>query len=241
MKELTHVCLPEMTQFYLHSTELTIRDYGLGIPSAPDKMGMSQLKRLKNLDETLSTIERWLEVFQGKTASEWAGLSVDHFSQFMHCLVVLFKLTTTTAHPDWRPEDVRQRADLIRVLDHVCAALDRLSAELGIVEPSEEDGGPRSLFWKAKFLFRAVRALFVAEMGGGGGGESSSSGPSPAATAFSYDSGIGQSNSSDGAAAVVGDFAIPDEFLVGLSAEPWLTDIYEPWNFDAGDFFSEVV
>lgn len=160
----------------------------------------------------------------------WAGVSADTFSQLTHGLVVLFRLTTHAAAdtPGWDPAEVRRRADVLEVLDRVCDAVGRVPAALGIVDVDDAGGSRRrGLFFKAKYLFRAIKTLFVREMGmgmvvdhegsAGGVGVGDMMAFPPVTDASGSDVSMeGVGGSPEG---------LVDDFIVDLSYEPWLADL----------------
>lgn len=163
--------------------------------------------------------------------ARWPGISMDTFSQLTHALVVLFRLTTHDDGDDgWDAAEVRRRADVLAVLDRACDTLERIPAALGIVDAD----GPRSgLFFKSTYLFRAIKALFVREMGArglvGGGAGGGGMGMTTTTAAFSMADATGSDVSMDG----VGQPALVDDFIMNLSNEPWLADLLAmgpSWN-----------
>lgn len=146
---------------------------------------------------------------------DWLGITVDLFSQFLHCLVVLFRLTTIN-EPGWDPEEVKKRADVFVVIDRACDVIDRIPVELGIVDAD----GPRSgLLFKTTYLFRAIKTLLMAEMAP----HMPPIAPPPQGRSAAVDA----VNAADSVAGA----PVPDDFLMDLAAEPWLSDIFAPsWN-----------
>jgi hypothetical protein len=72
---------------------------------------------------------------------------------------VLFKLTTLH-EPVWDVAEVKTRADIFKLLDLACDTVDRVVVEMGMVDASGQRHG---LFFKANYLFRTIKALFLAE------------------------------------------------------------------------------
>lgn len=139
----------------------------------------------------------------------WIGINVDIFAHFTHCLVVLFKLTTLEA-PGWDLEEVRRRANVFEILDRAAETVDRVPVTLGIVDA---EGPRRGLLFKTSYLFRAIKALFLAEMG-------------PQKQQLRQQS---LSAAQDGGVGFGDDGYVPDEFLMSLWDEPWFSDILRPF------------
>lgn len=129
-------------------------------------------------------------------------------------LVVLFKLTTLE-EPGWDLEEVRRRANLFDILDATCNMLQGLPPALGIIDA---DGPRRGLFFKTTDLLKTIKTLFLAEM------------PSTVlSNTHSHYNTSGYSSADD----FGGDGSISDDFLLELSNEPWLSDIFE-YSYDLG-------
>lgn len=147
--------------------------------------------------------------------ADWIGITVDYFTQLTHILVVLFKLTTLD-EPGWDLEEVRRRADVFDFLDRACESMDRVPAELGIVDA---DGPRRGLFFKAVYMLRTIKALFVAELPPG---MLPNALPTPGSSGADYND----------TAAFEGEFSISEDFVLDLENEPWLSDIFgSSWDF----------
>jgi hypothetical protein len=155
----------------------------------------------------LAAVESWLLVFSVIPVTDWFGINVDLFTQFTHCLVVLFKLGTLD-EPGWDLEAVKHRADLFGILDRSCEIVDSIPAAVGMVDA---DGPRKGLLFKTADLFRAIKALFLAEM-------------PPNLVGGTYDSQSGGSNG-NGATDFAGEASVTDDFILSLADEPWLSDI----------------
>ncbi|KAI0121427.1 hypothetical protein F4776DRAFT_630812 [Hypoxylon sp. NC0597] len=201
------------TQFYLLYTELKIRESLLGRPSPPDQAGLSNFQRLRDLESVLNIVERWLAAYSEMPLSDWVGISVDIFTQFMQYFVVLFKLSILD-EPGWDLQEVRRRANIFEILDRACDNIDRVPVITGMVDAE----GPRSgLFFKMNCVLRDVKALFLAEMPPdiqlGAAFPTPNSGP--------------DANDTNGNAELM-DFTFSDEFLLSMLQE----NILGPgWNF----------
>lgn len=202
--------VPGAAQFYINSTKLTIQASVLSRPIAQDHGYVAQLRRSRDAEATLNTIESWLATFFEMPECVWIGISVDIFAQFMHCLVVLFKLTTLETL-GWDLEEVRRRADVFEILDRAAETVDRVPARLGIMDAR---GPRRGLLFKTSYLFRAIKALFMAEMG-------------PRKQQQQQQQSLLAAQ--DGSVGSGGDGYVSDEFLMSLWDEPWFSDILRPF------------
>ncbi|KAI0123777.1 hypothetical protein BJ170DRAFT_598978 [Xylariales sp. AK1849] len=199
-------------------TELTIQESLLNQPRAQTQTGLSHIRRLQDLDSVLTSVERWLTVFFEMNLNDWVGVNVDNFTQFTHCLVVLFKLTLLDER-GWDLEEVKRRADVFDILDRSCEIADRVPGALGMVDA---DGPRRGLFFKITHIFQAIKALFLAEMAR----------QRPTGT-LQTPAGTGGSGN---AAQFVGEASVPDDLFLNLSDEPWLSDIFDSsWELRTDD------
>jgi hypothetical protein len=175
-----------------------------------------------DLDSILTATEKWLDAYSRLPPVDMIGIHVDNFTQFLHCIVVLFKLTIYEA-PGWDPSEVRKRLDVFQVLDSTYQQIDDTATAAGLVDAD----GPRSgLFFKAKHLWRAIKALLAAEM------------PTEM-TLVSLEQHPAQPTPED-ANGILEDVPM-DDFIMGLADEPWLSDIFTyEWPvddaFDMGPF-----
>lgn len=143
---------------------------------------------------------------------------MDTFSQLTHSLVVLFRLTTHD-EDGWDQDEVRRRANVLTILDQACDVVESIPPALGIVDAE----GPRSgLFFKTTYLFRAIKTLFMREMGSKAVAEGLS------LVVPDITTGVDASSME-----ALKEPALADDFVMTLSNEPWLADLLtmEPtWN-----------
>lgn len=86
----------------------------------------------------------------------WMGLSVELFSQLMHCIVVIYKLLIIS-EAGWEPCQVKRRADPFGILDRLTDMTPHVCAELGLIDaPGARTGvifkGPRTFQLVKQFL-----------------------------------------------------------------------------------------
>ena len=207
---------------YVYGTELTIRDQFLGTVKSAGPSSLGQFQRLEELEQTLICIENWLGVFRGIPIDGWVGISVDSFSQFTHCLSVLFRLTTLE-DPDWDNEDVRRRADILGLLDYYAVTLDQVHKVTGMVDAP----GPRSgMFFKTSYLMKALKKLFVKELDPNYEEKEQAAGKQP------VDELMKQGDLHTAPDINMEEPSFTQEFLSGLAEEPWISDVFgTTWDF----------
>ncbi|KAJ6440730.1 Ca2+-modulated nonselective cation channel polycystin protein [Purpureocillium lavendulum] len=198
-------------QLYLSHAELTVREGLIGRNQVNARDSLSHFSRLQDLELLMDCAEKWLGLFTQMPLNDWVGINVDVFAQFTHTLVIVFKLNTLS-ETGWDLDEYRRRANVLQILDRTCETIDSVPSATGMVDAD----GPRSgLFFKTTYLLRAIKALFVTEMG-------------PLASA-----GREKPQSTDGRDGPLDDdsVSILDDFLMNLENEPWISDILGPsWD-----------
>jgi hypothetical protein len=116
---------------------------------------------LAGLESLLTAIERWFEVFHATPNALWIGTHFGTFTQYGHCTILLFKLSTLD-EPGWDKNDVKKRADLLEILERLATRLDTIPQEFNLVDTVE--GADTGLFFKGPKLIRGMRASFAAEL-----------------------------------------------------------------------------
>ena len=204
---IAELILEGSVQFYQCMVEISVHEYRWSRPKDPDPTGTSQIQLLGDLETLLGSTTRAIELMMNMPMKEWLGITTDVFVQFMHCIVVLFKLTILD-EPGWAFEEVKRRADVFAVLDQLTEAMQSATTVLGIEVP---DGDQRGINFKTVHLLRSLKALFLTEAPSEMLFRSKPTGDSGAADAVS--------------AAIANESEIPDDFWLGLLDEPWLSDM----------------
>ena len=205
--DIAELILEGSVQFYQCMAEISVHEYRWNRPKGPDSTGTSQIQLLGELETLLDTTTRAVGLMMNMPLTEWLGITTDVFVQFMHCIVVLFKLTILD-EPGWAFEEVKRRADVFAVLDQLSEAMYSATSVLGIEIP---DGDQRGISFKTVHLLRSLKALFLTEAPSGMLFRSKPTGDSGAAD--------------DVSAAFATESEIPDDFWLGLLDEPWLSDM----------------
>ncbi|KAF4979049.1 hypothetical protein FZEAL_4680 [Fusarium zealandicum] len=146
----------------VQSDKLTVRAALIAARNPSSQAGAESFQRLQNLESVLRSAEQWLALVFDLSLSDLLGMSVDFCTQFFHSLVILFKLNTHN-EPGWDKEEVKRRADVIKVLDHSCDIIKEVAPAFGLTDCP----GPRKGFlFKAVGLFQAIKTLFLTEAQG---------------------------------------------------------------------------
>lgn len=164
----------------------------------------------------MECVERCLSVIHDMPLEDWVGVTVDKFSEFMHCLIALFKLTSLN-EPMWDTEEVRKRADVLQLMDKYCETMSRVAVETRMVDAELPRKG---LFFKGPSLLRAIRGLMAAEMANKGSSSAMEKAP------------VGD-HAMEIMPDVPFDVDTKNNFLINLDNEPWLSDLFiDSWALD---------
>lgn len=152
----------------------------------------------------------------------WVGIDVEFTAQVTHCLVVLFKLSMIE-ETGWDVREVKARADVFEIIDRHCDLLDRVPAELGLVDAP----GPRKgILFKASDIFRMFKGFMRAKV--------AQSRPQDEGSLASPDSGV--MVRSDATSFVEEDAMVLDSNFMELLEEPWASDIFNfSWDISPDD------
>lgn len=185
-----------------------------------DRDNLSNFQRLQHLESGLSIVEQWLEIFFDNPLENWIAVNVDAFTQFLHSLVVVFKLLTYD-EPGWDTEEVKSRVNLLSIMDKTIQITEEVPVALGL---NESAGAQIGFFAKTKALLLAVKALFAREL--------EANLPQSLATEETGVSGFCETDLE-----MMGqNFQIPVNFLENLYSEPWVLDIFGgTWDNDFVD------
>lgn len=141
--------LADVILAHLWSTELTINEIALAqLPIAADH---SSFKRIEALYACLKSIKSWFELFFNIPLTDYIKFPFPIFSQLVHCLFTLFRLSTLD-DPAWDKQGVKDTADLLPIMDQVVINLDQAAAEFDTNDSPEGD-----LFSRAAKKYRSIR------------------------------------------------------------------------------------
>ena len=102
--------LAEVVLVHLYSTELTVNEIALS--QVPVITNDSDFKQLKRLYGCVESTKSWFEVFFSIPPSEHIWFPFSIFSQFVHCLFTLYRLSTLN-DPAWDKDGVGETANLL--------------------------------------------------------------------------------------------------------------------------------
>ncbi|TLS29648.1 hypothetical protein PpBr36_00607 [Pyricularia pennisetigena] len=237
-----HIQTHRTVQLSLLMAELTVRATCLNVPP-PDARERSspgsnlRIQRLRDLEATLVTTERWRDVFNEFSSADMVGVCADNLSQFTLCLVVAFRLTMVGAdgdEPGWDAEEMRRRIDVFGMLDQAYEKLAQITTAAGIIA---DHPGPRLGIWqKSPMMFRMMKALLLAELPPG------MTLPGMEAAAEERDQHAHQQpamrtpesmDQGNEAGDVFAGMMLPDQVLMSMADEPWLSELWGP-SWDTG-------
>ncbi|TLD13996.1 uncharacterized protein PgNI_04470 [Pyricularia grisea] len=238
-----HIQTHKTVQLNLLTAELTVRATCLNVATSDTKERSSPggtlcIQRLRDLEATLITTERWRDVFFNEFSSaDLVGVPTDSLSQFTLCMVVAFRLTMVGAdgdEPGWDAEEMRRRIDVFGMLDRAYEKLSRVQNDAGIVA---DFPGPRLGIWqKSPMMFRMMKALLMAELPPGM--------TLPGMEAAAEEAGQHQHqqpamrtpesmDQSNEAGDMFAGIMVPDQVVMTMADEPWLSELWGP-SWDTG-------
>jgi hypothetical protein len=185
--------LAEVVLAHIYSTELTINEIALS--KAPIISNNSDFQRLESLYACLNSVKSWFDVFFTIPPSAYIAFSFSVFSQLVHCLVALFRLSTLD-DPAWDKDIVRNTANLLLILDQVADNIGQAARLAGL----DSDSTERDIFTKAAKMVESVRL-----------GWEASQAVQPVEPAIPTRPNV--------------DETISDAFQLDLSDDAWLTEI----------------
>jgi hypothetical protein len=168
-----------------------------------NQTGLPDLQRLAGLDSLLTAIERWFEVFHATPNCEWIGTPFGTFTQYGHCTILLFKLTTLDEQ-GWDTNDVKKRANLLEILERLATRLETIPNEFGLVDTAENE--EPGLFFKGPRLIRGMKASFATELN-------------------SVQTGI-QAPENPQTAEILCNVPDPDDILMLLADDPFMAEMF---------------
>lgn len=244
-----HIQTHKVVQLSLLTAELTVRATCLNVapPDARERSSPGsnlRIQRLRDLEATVITTERWRDVFFNEFSSaDLAGVPADSLSQFTLCMVVAFRLAMVGAdggdEPGWDAEEMRRRIDVFGLMDQAYDKLAAVGSAAGIVADSP---GPRLGIWqKSPMMFRMMKALLLAELPPGmtlpgmetaaeEAGHHRHHHHQQQQPAMRTPESMDQSNEPGD---VFAGMMVPDQVLMTMADEPWLSELWGP-SWDTG-------
>ena len=134
---------------HLWSTELTIN--GIALVQLPIAADHSSFKQIEALYACLKSIKSWFELIFNIPITDYIKFPFSIFSQLVHCLFILFRLSTLD-DPAWDKHSVKDTADLLPIIDQMIIKLEQGTASFGTNDNAEGD-----LFSQGAKKYRSIR------------------------------------------------------------------------------------
>ena len=144
---------------HLYSTELSVNEIALS--QVPTVTNFSDLKQLKRLYACVESIRSWFEVFLAIPPADYIGFPFSIFSQLVHCLTTLYRLSTLN-DSNWDKGSVRETTDLLPILDQVINNMEQVAAVAGLDNSDIAEG---DVFSRTARKFRSIRLEWEAKLG----------------------------------------------------------------------------
>ncbi|KAL9135880.1 MAG: hypothetical protein Q9175_002922 [Cornicularia normoerica] len=149
----------EVVLAHLYSTELAINE--IAFSQVPIITNHSSLKQLKRLCACVESAKSWFEVFSTVPPLDYIGFPFSIFSQLVHCLATLYRLSTLN-DPAWDKNGVKETADLLLILDQVINSMERVATLAGLDNNGSIEG---DVFSRTAKKFRSIRLQWKANLG----------------------------------------------------------------------------
>lgn len=127
----------EVVLAHLYSTELAVNEITLS--EVPIATNHSDFKHLKRLYACVESIKSWFDVFFTIPPIDYIGFPFSIFSQLLHCLVTLYRLSTLQ-DPAWDKNGVQETIDLLLTLDQVINNMEQVATVAGLDNSNSTEG-----------------------------------------------------------------------------------------------------
>ena len=193
----------EVVLAHLYSTELTINEISLS--QMPINPNHSSFQQVECLYACVESVKSWFEVFFTIPPNAYIGFPFSIFSQLVHCLVTLYRLSALD-DPAWNKNGVQKTADLLLIFDQVINNMEQVSVLAGLDNSDSVEG---DVFSRTAKMFRSIRPGWEAILLGPVG-----------PTAYT------SKNLPDG-----NDIPLPEDFSLDHYDNDWLTDLFLAPNY----------
>ena len=122
----------ELLMLHGYNIELSIHEVALSKGLNPG------FQRLSSLWAALQAVKGWFELFFQIPPASYIAITFSTFSQFIHCVVTLSRLSTFE-HPEWDLKLARETCNLSLVLDELIHRFGQVKAEANLDPGSKED------------------------------------------------------------------------------------------------------
>lgn len=133
------------------ATELTVNE--IAFSQAPIISNHSNFKQVKCLYACVESTKSWFEVFFTILPIDYIGFPFSIFSQLVHSLVTLHRLSTLKDRA-WDKKGVQETADLLLILGQVINNMDQVATLAGLDNNGSTEGG---VFSRTARKFRSIR------------------------------------------------------------------------------------
>ena len=147
-----------MVLAHLYSTELTINEIALS--QLPIVTNQPNFEQLKCLYACVESIKSWFKVFFTIPPIAYIGFPFSIFSQLVHCLVTLYRLSTLS-DPAWDKNGVQKTVDLLPIVDQV---IDNMEQVATVARLDNNASTERDVFSRTAKLFRSIRLKWEAKL-----------------------------------------------------------------------------
>ena len=132
----------------------------IALSQVPIITNYSNFQHLKCLYACVESIKSWFEVFFTILPAAYSGFPFSIFSQLVHCLVRLYRLSTLD-DPAWDKDGVQKTADLLLILDQVINNMEQVAA---LAELDNTDSSDGDVFSRTAKKFRSIRLQWEAKL-----------------------------------------------------------------------------
>ncbi|CAF9905139.1 MAG: hypothetical protein GOMPHAMPRED_003053 [Gomphillus americanus] len=207
----------EVLEFFILNTELTIHEAAQELPltSNNDNNNNKSIviphKKITTFLQALYTIKAWLDNFFNLSESAYPDITFSMFSQFIHCIVSLFRLSTID-DPNWDRDVVKQTVDLVQVIERFAMNVEKVRDTRNLVIDNDEE----DMFTKSTALMRRLAAAWSAEI---------------AAVGLKKQQQQQQQQDPAAEKQVVPEIEVPPELMdLDLLDSEWLTEMFLSWD-----------
>lgn len=120
----------------------------------------SEMQRYEAIEGCISAIQGWFDRHFSIPSYVYIGMTFTYWWSMAHCLLTLSKISTLN-EPGWNREAVRNRIDLLAVLDQLGIRFDEVSAQLQLETGPTVEEDPFSKFAK---LVRTMKTNWAPEV-----------------------------------------------------------------------------
>lgn len=106
----------DILQLFVLDTELTKYEASQELPISMGSKGIIDHRKLETFYIALYSIKAWVDIFFTIPIASYSDITFCLFSQFIHCIVSLYRLSTLD-DPSWERNLVKQTLDIIKVTE----------------------------------------------------------------------------------------------------------------------------